>query len=37
MPFQPGNSLSELKRELADKPGFVEDNHSSGMRVTAHL
>jgi hypothetical protein len=24
-------------RESADKPGSVEDSHSSGMRVTAHL
>jgi hypothetical protein len=25
------------KKESADKPGFVEGNHSSGVRVTAHL
>jgi len=25
------------KKELADKPGSVWDNHSSGMRVTTHL
>ena len=25
------------KKESADKPGFVEDNHSSGMRVATHL
>ena len=23
--------------ESADKPGFVEDNHSSGMHVAVHL
>ena len=25
------------EKESADKPGFVWDNHSSGMRVTTHL
>jgi hypothetical protein len=25
------------RKESADKPGSVEDNHSSGMRVAAHL
>ena len=25
------------KKELADKPGSVVDNHSSGMYVTVHL
>ena len=27
----------EKEKELADKPGSVEDNHSSGMRVATHL
>jgi len=30
-------SLQIKKRESADKPGFVEDNHSSGSHVTMHL
>ena len=30
-------NTGKLGRELADKPGSVEDNHSSGMRVAAHL
>jgi len=25
------------KKESADKPGSVEDNHSSAIRVTAYL
>ena len=37
MPVLLRKVVCELKRELADKPGFVEDNHSSGMHVTAHL
>ena len=28
---------TENKIELADKPGSVEDNHSSGINVTAYL
>ena len=31
-----GGGVSEAK-ELADKPGSVEDSHSSGTRVTARL
>jgi hypothetical protein len=29
--------LDEGKKESADKPGSVEDNHSSGMHVAVHL
>jgi len=33
----PGSELPQGEKESADKPGSVEDNHSSGMRVAAHL
>jgi len=33
----PGPSARKEEKESADKPGFVEGNHSSGMRVAAHL
>lgn len=29
--------LRRIKNELTDKPGSVEDNHSSGMSITTHL